>query len=67
MTKLTVRYKNERTLKQLLSHAEVGAKKWEDYGFIQDTTYWEAKVNDYNAQWYASYDEKEDVDKVNRL
>ena len=67
MTKLVVRYKNERTLKRQLSHAEAEAEKWKEYGFIQDTTYWKAKVNDYKAQLYALYYEKEDFDKINTL
>jgi len=67
MTKLKVRYKNERTLKQLLSHAEVEAKKWKEYGFAEDTTYWVAKVNDYRAQLYALYYEREEFDKLNTI
>lgn len=67
MTKLRVQFKNERTLKRLLSHAEAEAKKWRDYGFMEDTTYWIAKVNDYKAQLYALYYEKEDFDKINTL
>jgi hypothetical protein len=67
MTKLKVQYKSERVLKQLLSHAEAEAEKWSDYGFIEDTTYWKAKVNDYKAQLYALYYEKEDFDKINTL
>ena len=67
MTKLKVRYKNERTLKQLLSHAETEAKKWQRYGFLEDTTYWKAKVIDYKAQLYALYYDREDFDKINTL
>ena len=67
MTKLKVQYKSERVLKQLLSHAEAEAEKWSDYGFIEDTTYWKTKVNDYKAQLYALYYEKEDFDKINTL
>ena len=67
MTKLKVQYKSERVLKQLLSHAEAEAKKWQEYGFIEDTTYWIAKVNDYKAQLYALYYEREDFDKINTL
>jgi hypothetical protein len=39
MTKLTVRYKNERTLKQLLSHAEEQYDHYKEYGFINDVNY----------------------------
>ena len=58
MTKFKAQFKNERTLKQLLSHAEHEAAKWKEYGFIQDNAYWQAKVNDYRAQLYALYYEK---------
>ena len=67
MTKLIVRYKNERTLKQLLSHAEEQVEKWKEYGFIGDTTYWQAKVNDYRAQLYALYYEREEFDKLEQI
>ena len=67
MTKFKAQFKNERTLKQLLSHAEIEAERWKEYGFIEDTTYWIAKVNDYRAQLYALYYEKEDFDKINEL
>ena len=67
MTKFKAQFKNERTLKQLLSHAEDEAVKWKEYGFIQDNTYWQAKVDDYRAQLYALYYEKEDFDKINEL
>ena len=67
MTKLRVRYKNERTLKQLLSHAETEAERWKEYGFLEDTTYWVAKVNDYRAQLYALYYEREEFDKLNTI
>ena len=67
MTKLKVRYKNERTLKQLLSHAEAEAEHWKEYGFIEDTTYWIAKVNDYRAQLYALYYEREEFDKLEQI
>ena len=67
MTKFKAQFKNERKLKQLLSHAEHDAAKWKEYGFIQDNAYWQAKVNDYRAQLYALYYEKEDFDKINEL
>ena len=67
MTKLRVQYKSERVLKQLLSHAIHQAEHFKGYGFISDTTYWQAKVNDYKAQLYALYYEKEDLDKINAL
>ena len=67
MTKFKAQFKNERTLKQLLSHAEIEAERWKEYGFIEDTTYWIAKVNDYRAQLYALYYEKEEFDKINTL
>jgi len=67
MTKLKVQYKSERVLKQLLSHAIHQADHYKDYGFHGDMTYWQAKVNDYKAQLYALYYEREDFDKINTL
>lgn len=67
MTKLRVQYKSERVLKQLLSYAIHQADHWKQYGFNSDTTYWQAKVNDYKAQLYALYYKKEDFDKINTL
>jgi len=67
MTKLKVQYKSERVLKQLLSHAIQQAGHYKEYGFVTDATYWQAKVNDYRAQLYAYYYEKEDFDKINTL
>jgi len=67
MTKLTVRYKNERTLKQLLSHAEEQCEHYKDYGFMQDANYWQAKAQDYRAQLYALYHEREQFDKLAQI
>ena len=59
-----VRYKNERVLKKLLSHAEEQVKHWQEYGFHGDTTYWVAKVSDLKGQLYALYHEREEFDKL---
>jgi len=67
MTKFKVQFKNERTLKQLLSHAEQEVERWKEYGFVEDTTYWNAKVNDYRAQLYALYHEREEFDKLAQI
>ncbi len=67
MTKLRVRYKNERTLKQLLSHAEEQHNHYKEYGFVGDMKYWQAKVHDYKAQLYALYHEREEFDKLNTI
>ena len=37
---------------------------YEEYGFITDTKYWKAKVDDYRAQLYALYYEREELDKL---
>ena len=67
MTKLKVQFKNERTLKQLLSHAEEQYEHYKEYGFINDVNYWQAKVNDYRAQLYALYHEREEFDKLEQI
>ena len=67
MTKLKVQYKNENTLKQLLSHAIDQEEHYKDYGFISDMKYWQAKVNDYRAQLYALYHEREEFDKLEQI
>ena len=67
MTKLKVQYKSERVLKQLLSHAIHQANHYEEYGFITDTKYWKAKVDDYRAQLYALYYEREELDKLSQI
>ena len=67
MTKFKVQFKNERTLEQLLSHAEQEVERWKEYGFVEDTTYWNAKVNDYKAQLYALYHEREEFDKLAQI
>ena len=61
---VSVRYKNERVLKKLLSHAEEQAEHWQEYGFHGDTTYWVAKVSDLKGQLYALYHEREEFDKL---
>ena len=61
---VSVRYKNERVLKNLLSHAEEQVEHWKEYGFIGDTTYWQAKVDDLRGQLYALYHEREEFDKL---
>ena len=61
---VTVRYKNERVLKNLLSHAEEQVEHWKDYGFTGDMTYWQAKVDDLKGQLYALYHEREEFDKL---
>jgi hypothetical protein len=67
MSKLKVQYKSERVLKKLLSHAIHQADHFQDYGFHNDVKYWQARINDYKAQLYALYYEKEDFDKINTL
>jgi hypothetical protein len=62
-----IRYKNERVLKKLLSHAEEQAEYWKEYGFIGDTTYWTAKVADLRAQLFALYHEREEFDKLDTI
>ena len=62
-----VRYKNERVLKKLLSHAEEQAEHWQEYGFVSDTTYWVAKVADLKSQLYALYYEREEFDKLAQI
>ena len=64
MTKIKVQYKSERVLKQLLSHAIDQADHYKEYGFITDITYWKARVDDYRAQLYALYHEREELDKL---
>ena len=61
---VTVRYKNERVLKNLLSHAEEQVEHWKDYSFTGDMTYWQAKVDDLKGQLYALYHEREEFDKL---
>ena len=67
MTKLKVQYKNENTLKQLLSHAIDQEEHYKDQGFISDMKYWQEKANDYRAQLYALYYSREEFDKINTL
>ena len=61
---VSVRYKNDRVLKNLLSHAEEQVEHWKEYGFQGDTTYWQAKVDDLRGQLYALYHEREEFDKL---
>ena len=67
MTKFKAQFKNETTLKQLLSHAEEQHDHYKEYGFISDVNYWQAKVNDYRAQLYALYHEREEFDKLAQI
>jgi len=60
-------YKNERTLRTLLSHAEEQTEYWKDYGFHGDTTYWAAKAADLRAQLFALYHEREEFDKLDTI
>ena len=62
-----VRYKNERVLKKLLSHAEEQAEHWKEYSYTGETTYWVAKVADLKGQLYALYHEREEIDKLNTI
>jgi biotin-(acetyl-CoA carboxylase) ligase len=67
MTKFKAQFKNETTLKQLLSHAEEQYEHYKDYGFMQDANYWQAKAQDYRAQLYALYHEREQFDKLAQI
>ena len=67
MSKLKVQYKSERVLKQLLSHAIHQADHFKDYGFHNDAKYWQVKADDYRAQLYALYYEREQLDKLKQI
>ena len=62
-----VRYKNERVLKKLLSHAKEQVEHWEEYSYTGETTYWVAKVADLKGQLYALYHEREEFDKLSQI
>ena len=67
MSKLKVQYKSERVLKKLLSHAIHQADHFQDYGFHNDVKYWRGKADDYRAQLYALYYEREQLDKLKQI
>ncbi len=60
-------FKNEMKLKTMLKYAQEQVEHWKQYNYHGEHTYWVAKVNDYRAQLFALYHEREEFDKLDTI